>query len=57
MEAVKDHAWCTCEDWLLGGSATLACRSEPSAPPLLPAVRGLRVIVNQVILVFPAKDG
>lgn len=57
MEALKDPAWCTSADRLLGVSLTLPCRSEPSVSPLLLAVHGLRVIVSQIILGFPEKDG
>lgn len=54
---LKDPAWHTSADRSLGSSVTLSCQPEPSVPPLFLAVHGLRVIVSQVVLVFPVKDG
>lgn len=53
---LKDPAWSTSADRSLGSSVTLLCQPEPSVPPVLLTVHGLRVIVSQVILVFPVKD-
>lgn len=53
----QGSAWHTSADRSLGSSVTLSCQPEPSVPPLFLAVHGLRVIVSQVVLVFPVKDG